>query len=163
MSAFERPKGSGQWAAKFQLKGRQRWVPGGPWATRERAERAEVAHRQRIERGGWRRHGPQTIYCLFAGNEPVYVGITGVNVGRLKQHRADKAWWPQITSATFEHFEDPQVAVDRELELIAKLQPRFNRYQPARDDKSPETGSSAVTDLSEGDGEPHEEALCPGR
>ena len=155
MSVFKRPRESGHWVAKFQLNGRQRWVPGGPWATRERAERAEQVHRERIETGGRGRLGPQTIYCLFAGNEPVYVGITGGGIRRLKQHRASKDWWNQVSSATFEHFADPEEAVDRELALIAKLQPRYNRYQPAPRRSSEETGSSAVAEIQGGSDKPH--------
>lgn len=49
MSAFERPQGSGHWVAKFQLQGKQQWVPGGPWATKTQAENAEQRHRDRLE------------------------------------------------------------------------------------------------------------------
>jgi integrase len=45
MSAFERPKGSGKWVAKFQYKGVPRWVPDGPWATKRQAMEAERRHR----------------------------------------------------------------------------------------------------------------------
>ncbi len=46
MSAFKR---KGQWVAKFQLRGGQIWVPGGPWATRRQALEAERRHRDRLE------------------------------------------------------------------------------------------------------------------
>lgn len=49
MSAFERPKGSGQWVSKFQLHGQQQWTPGGPWATKTQALNAEQRHRDRLE------------------------------------------------------------------------------------------------------------------
>ena len=49
MSAFERPKDSGQWVAKFQLHGQQVWVPDGPWATKTQALNAERRHRDRLE------------------------------------------------------------------------------------------------------------------
>ena len=49
MSAFERPKGSGQWVAKFQRNGKQVWVPGAPWPTKTQAQTAERHHRDRLD------------------------------------------------------------------------------------------------------------------
>ncbi len=49
MSAFERPKGSGQWVAKFQRNGKQVWVPDGPWSTKTQAREAERRHRDRLD------------------------------------------------------------------------------------------------------------------
>lgn len=43
-------RGSG-WAAKYQHKGEQVWVPGGPWKTKREAAVAEQAHRQRFSTG----------------------------------------------------------------------------------------------------------------
>jgi integrase len=47
VSAFLR--GSG-YVAKFQYRGRQVWVPGGPWSTRREALQAEQRHREKIAR-----------------------------------------------------------------------------------------------------------------
>jgi integrase len=41
-----------RWVAKFQLEGRQIWVPEGPWRTKAEARRAEESHRDRLARGG---------------------------------------------------------------------------------------------------------------
>ena len=49
MSVFERPKGSGSWVAKFQLNGRQVWVPDGPWSTKTAAREAERRYRDRLD------------------------------------------------------------------------------------------------------------------
>lgn len=46
MSAFK-VKGRG-WVAKFQLRGEQHWVPGGPWETKRHAQEAERRYRDRI-------------------------------------------------------------------------------------------------------------------
>lgn len=43
MSAFRR---GGGWASKFVLRGRQVWVPGGPFATKREALQAELRHRE---------------------------------------------------------------------------------------------------------------------
>ena len=46
MSAFRR---GGRWVAKFQLRGIQHWVPGGPWSSRRAAQEAERRYRDRLE------------------------------------------------------------------------------------------------------------------
>jgi hypothetical protein len=48
MTAFERPKGSGKWRAKFVLKGRQVHVPGSPFRSKRQAEEAERRHRDKL-------------------------------------------------------------------------------------------------------------------
>ncbi len=50
MSVFERPKGSGQWVAKFQYKGIPRWVPGSPFESEAAGKAAEELHRERLKR-----------------------------------------------------------------------------------------------------------------
>jgi integrase len=42
VSVFKR---DGKWVAKFQLNGRQHWVPGGPWEKKGHAREAESRHR----------------------------------------------------------------------------------------------------------------------
>lgn len=49
MSAFERPKGSGSWVAKFERNGEKHWVKGGPWKTKGLAEAAERLLRERLD------------------------------------------------------------------------------------------------------------------
>jgi integrase len=46
VSAFRR---GGGWVAKFQLHGRQHWVPGGPWTTKRQAQEAERRYRDLLE------------------------------------------------------------------------------------------------------------------
>ena len=46
MSAFRR---GSKWVAKFQYRGEQHWVPGGPWATKRQAQEAERRHRDYLE------------------------------------------------------------------------------------------------------------------
>ncbi len=81
MSQFRRGR---RWVAKFQLQGRQVWVPGGPWETKAEARHAEQVHRDRISAGRsdetcadfaarWIREWPreavstQRLYALAAG------------------------------------------------------------------------------------------------
>ena len=49
MSVFQRPKGSGRWVSKFQLRGKVQWTPGGPWDTKRQAQEAERRYRDRLE------------------------------------------------------------------------------------------------------------------
>lgn len=49
MSAFERPKGSGNWVAKFERNKEKHWVTGGPWKTKGAAEAAERLLRERLD------------------------------------------------------------------------------------------------------------------
>jgi integrase len=46
MSAFRR---GSKWVAKFQYRGQQHWVPGGPWATKRQAKEAERRYRDQLE------------------------------------------------------------------------------------------------------------------
>jgi integrase len=46
MSAF---RGRGGWIAKFQMDGKQRWVPGGPWESKRQAQEAERRYRDRLK------------------------------------------------------------------------------------------------------------------
>ncbi len=41
-------KKRGGWLAKFELAGRQHWVPGGPWETKTQARNAETHHRDKL-------------------------------------------------------------------------------------------------------------------
>lgn len=46
MTAFKR---SDRWVAKFQLAGKQHWVPGGPWQKKSHAEVAERRYRDQLK------------------------------------------------------------------------------------------------------------------
>lgn len=46
MSVFRRDK---HWVAKFQRRGEQHWVPGGPWQTKRHAQEAERRYRDHLE------------------------------------------------------------------------------------------------------------------
>lgn len=46
MTVFERPKGSGNWAAKYVENRKQIWVPGAPFPSKSAAREAERRHRE---------------------------------------------------------------------------------------------------------------------
>lgn len=68
-----------------------------------------------------------TLYRLFdEAGELVYVGITNVGRHRLKQHAADKEWWADVKSATFEHFKTRDEALAAETKAIKTESPKAN-------------------------------------
>jgi integrase len=44
-----RDKRRGGWLAKFERRGKQVWVPGGPWSTKTQARTAEQRHREKLD------------------------------------------------------------------------------------------------------------------
>lgn len=125
-------KGGAGWSAKYHKDGKQHWVKGGPWHTREEAEAAEAKHRERMdviareERQRIREARPHAVYMLFAEDVLLYVGITCTGMKRMEQHRVIKGFWPQVTRAEFEHYPNRAEAHTRERELVAELQPPYN-------------------------------------
>ena len=68
-----------------------------------------------------------TLYRYFDGDgKLLYVGITGDNVKRQSQHRRNAFWFGQIASATFEHFNSREEAIEAEREAIQTELPEFN-------------------------------------
>jgi hypothetical protein len=57
----------------------------------------------------------------------IYVGITGSRSTRNRQHNGDKEWWPFVVSQTVEHFDSREAAHTREVALIQKYRPPFNK------------------------------------
>lgn len=65
----------------------------------------------------------------------IYVGITKTGVTRNRQHNADKSWWPFVAEQTVEHCESRDEAAAREVELIRRFRPPFNRqHNPEYED-----------------------------
>ena len=68
-----------------------------------------------------------TLYRYFdSENQLLYVGITGDNTKRQSQHRRNSFWFGEIYSATFEHFETRQEALDAETDAIHHERPKHN-------------------------------------
>lgn len=71
---------------------------------------------------------PTSVYIARAQDGSVlYVGITGVRIKRVGQHRQSSEWWRLAVSLELEHFPTRKAALARELELIKDLQPPHNR------------------------------------
>lgn len=125
----------GGWLSKFELRKRQRWTPGGPWDTREKAEEAEASYRARLKQMktiAEERHekaacSPHTVYRYYAGDELLYVGLTGTAFRRTSEHRKDAGWWPEVTRAEFDHFDGYKAAAEAEARQIRELLPIHNR------------------------------------
>jgi predicted GIY-YIG superfamily endonuclease len=68
-----------------------------------------------------------TLYRYFdSEGQLLYVGITGDNTKRQSQHRRNSFWFGEIHSATFEHFDTRQEALDAESEAIRYENPKHN-------------------------------------
>lgn len=127
---YDRKRGG--WVAKYCAGGRQYWVKGSPFATREIAEERERKHREyrraaRLEVLRREREGrSHTVYLLYADDELLYVGVTSTGHRRLDQHRRIRPWWTTVTRAEFEHYSDQEAALAREQQLIRDLLPPHN-------------------------------------
>lgn len=67
-----------------------------------------------------------TVYVYSAQDgSTIYVGVTGDQSLRMKDHR-QRDWWPTVATARFEHFDTRAEAVARERELIRALAPLRN-------------------------------------
>lgn len=79
---------------------------------------------------------PTSVYRLFdADDRLLYVGITNRGFHRLHQHSKDKAWWPQVTRATFEHLPNRDAALQCEATAITREKPVHNILVPPVDER----------------------------
>lgn len=68
-----------------------------------------------------------TVYFYFdADDQLLYVGVTGQAHWRARQHNSTSRWWPLVAYAKFEHYSDPQEALDAERRAIELLKPLYN-------------------------------------
>lgn len=67
-----------------------------------------------------------TVYQYFHGEVLLYVGITSRGHRRAEEHCSSKAWWHQVTHATFTHFDERWRAEEAERALIESLSPVYN-------------------------------------
>src|SRR3990167_2748522 len=71
---------------------------------------------------------PTSVYRYFdESGILIYVGITSQRVTRNRQHNADKVWWQWVASQKIDHFLDTASAHAREVELIKRYRPPFNK------------------------------------
>jgi predicted GIY-YIG superfamily endonuclease len=65
--------------------------------------------------------------CYDAYGGLLYVGITWQAMHRHAEHRVDSSWASQVDVIRIEHFDTRAEALQRELDLIHELNPRYNR------------------------------------
>lgn len=76
---------------------------------------------------------PCSVYrCYGKVGDLLYVGITTAGPNRAKGHARHKEWWTEVTRQEWEHFATRSEAAEREKELIATLDPRYNIVRPSR-------------------------------
>lgn len=70
---------------------------------------------------------PTTVYLARdRAGRLLYVGITGRNIQRVRDHSKTSKWWAKSETITLEHFETRLDAERREHQLIREHLPRFN-------------------------------------
>jgi hypothetical protein len=68
-----------------------------------------------------------TLYRYFnSEGQLLYVGITGDNTKRQSQHRRNSFWFGEIASATFDHFDNREEALEAEAAAIRYEKPANN-------------------------------------
>lgn len=71
---------------------------------------------------------PTSVYKYFdARRILIYVGITGAGIARNRQHNESKEWWKYVVSQEIEHYKSRRLAHEREVQLIEKYRPPFNK------------------------------------
>jgi predicted GIY-YIG superfamily endonuclease len=92
--------------------------------------------------------GRTGLYRLYnAADEVIYIGISDDPVARMKQHAADKDWWPEVTRKTLVWYSSRTAAETAETIAIGLEQPKHNkakRYVRLDEQPFPEPGSRLV-------------------
>lgn len=57
----------------------------------------------------------------------IYVGITECGIVRNRQHNESKEWWKFVHRQQIEHFPSREQAHEREVQLIERFRPPFNK------------------------------------
>jgi hypothetical protein len=71
---------------------------------------------------------PTSVYRYYdSAGILIYVGITKQGIGRNVQHNGTKGWWQFVASQQVDHCETRPDAQAREIELIQRHRPPFNR------------------------------------
>lgn len=69
-----------------------------------------------------------TCYRYFdKDGQLLYIGITKNLLERQNQHSRTQDWWPEVSSATFTHFETREEAAQYELQMIGMEFPMHNK------------------------------------
>jgi len=71
---------------------------------------------------------PTSVYKYFdKAGILLYVGITRTGVQRQHQHNQSKEWWKFVSRQLVEHFRSRSLAHEREVALIQRFNPPFNK------------------------------------
>jgi predicted GIY-YIG superfamily endonuclease len=63
-------------------------------------------------------------------SELLYVGYSRWLTRRISTHRREKSWWPEVAHISSEAFFTEEEARQREKEIWASEQPKYNRQSP---------------------------------
>ena len=84
---------------------------------------------------------PMALYRLYgAGDDLLYVGITGNLRVRFARHAAEKQWWPDVARRTVEWLPSWGEALKAEAAAIRAENPRYNIVRPQPDGMRKQSG-----------------------
>lgn len=90
---------------------------------------------------------PTSVYKYYdRRNILIYVGITNGGILRNRQHNDSKTWWRFVHRQEVEHFKSRGLAHEREVALIEKFQPPFNKQH----NKNHNAARKLYLDLADG-------------
>lgn len=72
-------------------------------------------------------NGPVVYRLRGEDGSLLYIGSTGNLKYRLAQHKADKAWWPDVAHVDAEHFDTRAEAGEAEIKAIVSEKPIHNQ------------------------------------
>lgn len=91
----------------------------------------------------------------------IYVGITRTGIIRNRQHNDDKEWWQWVASQQVDHFPSADAAHAKEVELIQRYRPPFNKQH------NPDYAAMSAAYRAARDGDEHWSGLmdkaCEGK
>lgn len=72
-----------------------------------------------------------TLYRYFASDgQLLYVGVTKNPFDRQSHHAQNQPWWTEVSTATFQHFTNRDLALDAETYAIGAELPKYNKAGP---------------------------------
>ena len=104
-------------------------------------ERKRFVRSMQTEAKGWTY---DYVYaCLDENDNYLYIGCTYDLDQRLTQHRTSKDWWGEVNSIVFEAIKSegesrPKPSRAKELELIQRFKPKYNKSSFGKRNKYPE-------------------------
>jgi hypothetical protein len=108
----------------------ERMMPQGQWLAGQLT--GSLVELSQAARSGRRERALQQLYRLLdRDGKLIYVGVSGSALARLSEHAKTKAWFAEVVRIDIEHHACTRRQIEeREAEVIAKENPRYNSRNP---------------------------------